>query len=605
MNIDPTYASVGELFGHRPMFFIQKYQRTYAWEVEQIQDFVKDLENCIESQRSGRQLNHFFGGILSVKYAVTGAVNQHKYEIIDGQQRMATFTLLAVCLVNAYKKFLNEANDARDNENEEIIKGRIDELENRFIEFTQEVNRRRTSVEVLSMSRADHPYYKELIRDMNPSIERESHRRLLKAYNLISGLIKEIIEEYDDLASKMDILRKIQNVIEKDFMVLHMVTETKEDAYRLFQVINDRGTNLTDGDLLRAKTLEILEDYTQDQETIERAWDDILKDVPTDTKNILTWIYESHHGSRPKPNTLFDMFLDKFFPDHTNLELSPRQAQNVRKTVTMLNKDTEKCRGLIQGDWFFLRQQPITAWDRTRLNILMVELKHTLSIPLLLAASKIDHRKFSEIVQLIEKVFFRYKVICNKHVTPLKNIYYQESVAIRQDPDNYNVASLKTKLQQLIDEKASDEIFRTEISTIEYYDSGGSNKPLKYFLMAVEYYYQWLRENASGSPECYDKSKVFDFSGTSIEHIYPRSAAAGVIDHSLEPLKNSLGNLTIMDPGQNNIGGNESFDDKKPLYQSSSVEITRKIGAKPAWTVAEIEAHKNFLLDAAVKIFHT
>lgn len=605
MHIDPTYTSVGRLFGHRPMFFIQKYQRAYAWKAEQIQDFVRDLRNCFETRKSDREMKHFFGGILSVKYAVAGAVNQHEYEIIDGQQRIATFTLLAACINNTYKKLRQEANDAGDTENKTIIDGRIDELEARFIKFTQEINRRRTPVEVLRMSRSDHPYYIELIREMNPSIGRESHRKLSNAYNFISELIIEIIGDHADLVPKMDDLGTIQNVIEEDFMVLHMVTEKREDAYRLFQVINDRGTNLTDGDLLRAKTLEILEGHTHDQDTVEKAWDEILKDTPSDTNNFLNWIYESYHGSRPKPNTLCDMFFDKFFPDHTSLELTPSQAQQARETVRILNEDTEKCRDLMQGYWFLPIQQPITAWDRTRLNILMVELKHTLSIPLLLAASKIDHRKFSEIVQVIEKIFFRYKVICNNHVTPLKNIYYQESVAIRQDPDNYNVASLKTKLQRLIDERASEQIFRTELSAITYQDSGGTNKPLKYFIMTVEYYYQWIKDGALGSPQCYDKSRVFDFSGTSIEHIYPRRANANVLDHNFEPLKNSLGNLTIMDPGQNSIGGNESFDEKKPLYQSSTVELTREIGAKHAWTLADIEAHRGFLLDAAVTIFRT
>jgi hypothetical protein len=51
-------------------------------------------------------------------------------------------------------------------------------------------------------------------------------------------------------------------------------------------------------------------------------------------------------------------------------------------------------------------QQPLTNWDRTRLNILLKDLlDHTLSVPLFLAASQLDHRIFSQMVQIIEKVF--------------------------------------------------------------------------------------------------------------------------------------------------------------------------------------------------------
>lgn len=297
------------------------------------------------------------------------------------------------------------------------------------------------------------------------------------------------------------------------------------------------------------------------------------------------------------------MFLDEFFPQHKSSNLILCDAQQVRSTVKSVYEDILNCRKLIEGQWLYPVQQPITSWDRSRLNILLVELGHTLSIPLFLAAFKLDNKRFSEIVQIIERVFFRYKLICNQHVTPLKTIYYQEALAIRQNPSSYNVSSLKTKLQNLVNTKASDLTFKNALATLEYQESGGSNKPLKYFLMVVEYYYQWYKAGAVDMPVCTDKSRVYDFAGTSIEHVYPRNATGSVHDPNLEPLKNTLGNLTIMDPAQNTIGGNDSFVTKQPLYQASSVVLTQEIGSKSAWTQNEIDAHKNLLIDAAVVIF--
>ena len=113
--------------------------------------------------------------------------------------------------------------------------------------------------------------------------------------------------------------------------------------------------------------------------------------------------------------------------------------------------------------------------------------------------------------------------------------------------------------------------------------------------MTVEYYYQWYKSGANGTPVCVDKSRIYDFAGTSIEHIYPRNAIGSVLDSSLEPLKNTLGNLTIMDPAQNTIGGNDSFTIKQPLYQSSSVVLTQEIGAKTTWTRTEIDNYRTHL----------
>jgi hypothetical protein len=602
MNIEPAYTSIGSLFAYKPMFFIPKYQRAYAWDAESVSDFIKDLKKCFEKRKSNSPVNHFFGGILSVKHSVPGTVNQHKYEIIDGQQRIATFTLLVSCLVKSYKELQAEANTLGDAANEGIIKGRIEKLSERFIEFSQEIQRVVTPVEVLELSRADQYFYKELIRDIEPSASRDSHNKILYAYNSLRSTIQSIIASHTRIEDKIDDLEIVQNILDNDFTILHMVTGSREDAFRLFQVINDRGTNLTDGDLLRAKTLELLEGFNQQQDAVERMWDEILADPPADTKNYLNWIYESYQGSRPQQNALFDMFLDKFFPQNQQISLTLHHAQQIYETVKNIHEDILKCRKLLKGQWLYPEQQPITGWDRTRINILLVELGHDLSIPLFLAAAKLDHRLFSEIVQIVERTFFRYKIICNQHATPLKGIYYQESLAIRQNPNSYTISNLKTKLQTLISTKAIDSTFTNALNMLEYKESGG-NKPLKYFLMTVEYYYQWYKNGATGTPFCVDKSRVYDFAGTSIEHVYPRNAGSSVLDSNLEPLKNTLGNLTIMDPAQNTLGGNDPFTTKAPLYQQSSVLLTQEIGAKTIWTQTEIDDQKQLLIEAALKIF--
>lgn len=603
MNIEPAYTSIGSLFAYKPMFFIPKYQRSYAWNSESVSDFIKDLRKCFEKRKLNSPANHFFGGILSVKHSVPGTVNQHKYEIIDGQQRIATFTLLVACLIKTYKELQEEANGLGDAANESIIRGRIEKLSERFIEFSQEVQRVVTPVEVLELSKADRSFYKELIRNMSPSPSRDSHEKIFYAYKCLNITVTELITIHTRIEDKIDDLEIVQNILDNDFTILHMVTGSRNDAFRLFQVINDRGTNLTDGDLLRAKTLELLEGFNQQQDAVEEMWDQILADPPTDTNNYLNWIYESYQGNRPQQNALFDMFLDKFFPMHQSTSRTESDARQIYDTVKNIYDDILNCRKLVEGQWLYPVQQPVTSWDRSRLNILLVELGHTLSIPLFLAAAKLDHKLFSEIVQMVERTFFRYKIICNQHVTPLKGIYYQESLAIRQNPVSYNVSSIRVKLQNLINTKATDLTFRNSLNLVEYKESGGSNKPLKYFLMTVEYYYQWYKSGATGAAVCTDKSRVYDFAGTSIEHIYPRNANSSVLDSTLEPFKDGLGNLTIMDPAQNSIGGNDAFANKAPLYQRSSALLTQEIGSQTAWTRNEIDSHQRLLIDAALKIF--
>jgi uncharacterized protein with ParB-like and HNH nuclease domain len=604
MNIDPAYTSVGVLFKRQSTFFIPKYQRAYAWSSESVSDFISDLTSCFKKRKQGSDINHFFGGVLSVKYSVSGTFDQHKYEIIDGQQRIATFTLLVACLIKSYKTLESDAKNSGDNNNLQIIQRRSQELFNRFIEFEQEIQRVVTPVEVLKLSKSDHSFYRDLIRGVNPPPLRNSHHKILAAYKDLDKKLQSIVKEGSTIEEKIDDLEIVQKILDNDFTVLHMVTDKKEDAFRLFQVINDRGTNLTDGDLLRAKTLELLEKFAQDQRIVEDLWDDILADSPSDTSDYLNWIYDSFQGNRPKQNAVFDMFLDKFFPQHKKRQLTSDDAKHIRNTIENIYKDILNCRKLVTGQWLYPDQQPINAWDRTRLNILLVELGHTLSIPLLLAASELDHKKFSEIVQMLERTFFRYKLICNEHITPLKTIYSQEAINIRNNPQSYNIETLRTKLNNLIQSKASELTFRNALALLKYQETGTSNKPLKYFLMSIEYYYQWYKNGANSRPLCLDKSRVYDFAGTSIEHIYPRNPTNTDKDDNIEPLKNSLGNLTIMDTVENGRGDNDPFLTKKHLYQRSSVVLTQEIGTKTHWTVTEIESHERLLIDAAIAIFH-
>lgn len=606
MKMEPAYTSVGKIFEYRPMFFIPKYQRAYAWEAGSVEDFIKDLKNCFNRRKSKAPVNHFFGGVLSVKYPVEGAVNQHEYEIIDGQQRISTFTLLMACIINTYKELLDKAKSLKDENNEYILEQRIKLLSERFIEFKQEFQRKVKSVEVMKLSTVDHPFYKELIRGIQPSVVRDSHTKLQNAYNTIFKEVRAMISS-SKLETTMDDLEIIQNIIDEDFTILYMVTDSKEDAFRLFQVINDRGTNLTVGDLLKAKTLEILEGYPDYQDKCGIFWDNILADPPSHTENYLNWIYESYKGKRAKQTELFDILLDGFFPEHTKHkteQFTAGDSQKVLDKVKMIHDDIIKCRKLIEGEWLYPLSQAITSWDRTRLSILLKELDHTLSIPLFLAASQLDHKKFSQIVQILEKVFFRYKIMCNQNVTSLKTIYSNEAIEIREKLESYNVSTLKTKLQKLIDTKASTFTFTNALETLEYKESGGSNKPLKYFMMTIEYYYQWYKDGAIGTPVCKDKSRIYDFAGSSIEHIYPQNVQQKSKDDSLEPFKNTLGNLTLQDPAQNTFGGNKPFSDKRELYLQSTVLLTRDIAAKATWSKQEIEDHKKLFIDIALKVFY-
>lgn len=601
MRVDPVHASVGSFFEHKPMYRIPKYQRGYAWDKPEIEDFLQDVETCFDKRKAGQPTNHFFGGIVSVINNVTGVVNQSEFELVDGQQRMATFVLLMASVLGQYKALLRDATAIGDTVNQPIIEDRIKELTSRFIEFKQEINRNIQTVEVFILSKADQQFFRDLIRQVASTPQRDSHRKLQAAYKEITEKVKAFAGT-GGLTQKMDNLEIIKQLMDGDFSLLHIKTFNKKEAYTLFRVLNDRGKNLTDGDLLRARVLELLEGHGAQQASAESIWDDILADPPSVTEDYLKAIFASVAGRRANANALFDDFLGVFYPQTHNPSISTTDANTILARTQELHTEIRNCRILANGEWPFPQRRPITPWDVNRLTLLLRELRITVTTPLLLSACKLAPTQFSEMVQLLERFMFRFKVIGNQHVTPFVNIIYTESVTIRNNPGAYNLNSLETALQGLQASKMPDAQFRSLLDSLNYKEGGG-NQPLKYFLITLEHYYRWYRSGRPGKPVCLDKSRFYDFATTTIEHVYPRNAQGANVDPTLEPLKNALGNLTIMGPTDNVSGANDSFAIKKPIFDQSSVSMNKDIAQQSQWDEPTVTSRAEELKDMALAVF--
>lgn len=623
MEIHPYQTTIGGFFADECIFEVPKYQRNYAWTESEIEDFLKDLKKCYEVRSKNRDkgLPHFFGGIVSVESRIPGSARR-KIHLVDGQQRVATFVMLIANIISLYNKLneeLAELSTAGDESSRvelekclELVAQRKPELTRKYLQLQNEVEREVVTTERLTMSEPDRRFFKNLIYGYasleESDAKRESHRLLKKASDEIGKFLEGIVGPLLSVSDKLDALRRIEEVLNEDFTVIHMVTKTKKAAYRLFQVLNDRGTGLTEGDLLRTTTLEMLDppEYSGRQRVIEEAWNDILADPPSQTERFLKWYYSSVMGKRPGTASLLDDFLGAFFPQHADtvdgVVRSVEEAQSVVDEVRNLQKEISILRKLVEGEWPYPDGQPITQWEKDRLRLLIVELKHTNCIPLLLtAAVGLAPNGFSEIVQLVELFVFRYKTICNLHISPLTKVYLEQAKAICDDPAAYRVGKLRSALHSLQTAKALDSIFRSNLPSELTYKPGGGNKPLKYFLMTTEHYVRWYQEGAQGKPKCKDTTRVFDFTNTTIEHIHPQNAAPP--DPALEKLVNTLGNLTFLGPKDNDAAGNKSFAQKKPIFEKSSVLLNRMIGRENSWDKSRVEARQQHLIEMALKIF--
>ncbi len=119
--------------------------------------------------------------------------------------------------------------------------------------------------------------------------------------------------------------------------------------------------------------------------------------------------------------------------------------------------------------------------------------------------------------------------------------------------------------------------------------------------MTLEHHIRWFDEGAQGRPKCRDRTRVLDFENSTIEHIYPEHAAQP--NETLEPYLDTLGNLTILCPEDNDAAGDKSFADKQPVFAASHTMLNHQISEEADWTVDAILRRQERLVTMGLSVF--
>lgn len=189
-------------------FEIPRYQRGYAWEVQNIRELFDDIIESIESNS-----NHYIGTIVLSK----AVDDDEKFYIVDGQQRTTTIALIISSLI----KKLSEENAS---------------YYERF--YLKENDRYR-----ISPVNRDQVFFTNILEGNFGEPENKSQRFLRKA-------IEEINFKIEQIDDKLKFLKSVEKL-----EIMEFVENSEGDAIRIFQTVNDRGKPLSN--MEKAKSLLI------------------------------------------------------------------------------------------------------------------------------------------------------------------------------------------------------------------------------------------------------------------------------------------------------------------------------------------------------------
>lgn len=253
---------------------VPAYQRPYAWTLDNVQDFWNDL---LAAQARG-DLAYFLGAIVLARPGDSSGREQ----VIDGQQRLATSSLLLAALRDA---FLAAGDGAR-----------ADVVAKRYLVFEDLV--RGEPLPRLQLNEKDGPFFDELvIQRRYPEPRTPSHHRIREAYKF---LIDAVSAEVGEVERTTEVVDRWIRFLDSAVQVFVVEVPTEADAFLIFETLNDRGAPLTIADLLKTYLLSHSESHFND---VESAWSlavEALSDVtiePADLADFLRHYWSSLHAS--------------------------------------------------------------------------------------------------------------------------------------------------------------------------------------------------------------------------------------------------------------------------------------------------------------------
>ena len=574
---------ISEIFSidSRIKYVIPKFQREYIWGKEQWENLFDDV---IENEKG-----HFFGSIICINKG-KDVFDIMPLEIIDGQQRLATISLLYAAI---YERLLEE-----NRTDDDFITGR-NNLKHRML------NRSKQDELKIELSYQNHNFadYKAIMNELSlcddhyrpPNL---GTRRIYKTYTYLKNRISGL--KYGELNKILD---KINSAL-----FVKIEVNSHADAFTLFESLNNRGIPLSAIDLVKNNILANLE--KKKIKSIDAAFNEWVK-------------------------------LINNLPDYSVQERFLRQYYNAfryknkirirgirRATRSNLIKIYDK---LISNDVSFIFEELIEKSNKYNLLIEpdknkeikfyngLIDLLHigaALAYTFLLYLLS-EHGKKQNLIK--ETIDFLVKYFVRRNITDIPGTRDLDLIFINLiDECEKNIDSLRPKLiKDLLtssDKFATNEFFKEKLRGDIYEDNVAA---ARFILCKIEETHQ-TREVYT---DLWERNKEGKYIWT-IEHIFPEGKnipkewigmIAGGDEEKAKDLQmewvHKLGNLTLT--AYNPKLSNYSFEKKKFRKDSkgnyvgykNGLYLNRKLARSKSWTIEKIQAGTEELLKEAMRIF--
>lgn len=557
--LNTSDVTLKTLLGNGLRYFVPPYQRDYSWKEEHWEDLWLDLLEVSEHRES----QHYMGAI------VLQQDDSESFRVIDGQQRLATLSLVVLAAVGLLEEKAAAGIDSSDN----AERARL--LRDGFLGTKDPGSLRYSSKLTLNVN--DNTFYQGTLLQLKEPISQarlpHSNRLLWQAFLYFQSKLRE---RFTAKIPGSDLARFINEAIAQRLLFIRVQVDDDLSAYTVFETLNARGLDLTASDLLKNYLMALVARRSEsDLKHVLDQWTRI-----TDAVGIRTLPdFLRHHLNSKQPFVRQERLFKA-------LKLEIKSAEDVFELLDELERSAVLYQALQDPQDLYWSDLPECKEQVRVLNVLGVKQYKSVALA---AARRIPLNTLQEILRFCALISVRYTIIADRNPSELERIYNDVAVKIERQ----SLSSPASIRQALLPVAVSDEDFRDAFSRRSIPANGRSKKVVRYLLCALE--------RQLGHADVKDETCA-----ATIEHILPESLGGSwEAEYSHEQHQrfvNRLGNFTLLESSRNRDLGNSAFAEKRQLFRDSNYLMTSKIRTAE-WTPHQIEARQEEMAGWAATVW--
>lgn len=553
-EITSLMKDIKGILDNKNQFVIPDFQRSFVWTEKEVEtlfsDFKEDTDNYTD------RLDTLPGYLLGNIVLISNENNPTRFDVIDGQQRLTTLTLIFCVLNNLFKDI---AEETRRNlgANADMWMGHTFS----FKEYFRILDNNLQFVDYKILHTQDLEFketYKSIIKQ-GALVSDEDNTSANNLEAVYESILQHLRSIYDNEPQKL--LYFLQYLTTK-VKLIETTAPSIERAFQLFEILNNRGQSLEPLDLLKnylLKNLTSAPGITQNQiKDFSDSWSQFLKNLKDTGKSkvIETSTFIKHFiiGTKAinvKKKDLFEHFKDNELVANDILQLSS-DINSISKVYASINKDP------LSNDFLSNDDGMYTLF--TLFNTVQI---HPLLMPFYNAPRVDKVRLVDAAVRYVAAVIFSYtqtNAIEAELPEIIEKILHESDLARRLE---VAVTELELRTKPYVD------LIRA-LLPVKDFGSKNKKKAPKAFqiLKFIELYLN-------------QKDSIKTSKKIELEHIMPQ--AADNEDYSFDDedtrkeYLNHLGNLTLLDKSLNASVKNGNFADKLDHYKACEFVITRAL----------------------------